>query len=68
MKGGDPPEKVVLLLVVLAFMASTALTAFGTPTIAKNTGKKCAECHAKADNGNGVGGPHELGPGGNRNK
>ncbi len=61
-------KKIVLLLAAMAFLLSSAFTAFGTPTIAKNTDKKCSECHGKADSGNGGGGPHEKGPGGNRNK
>ncbi len=61
-------KKLTLIVVALAFVAGSALTAFGTPTIAKNTGKNCKECHGTYDNGSGGGGPHEKGPGGNRNK
>jgi len=60
--------------IVLAFLAVVMAsgfviqTSFGTPQIAKQTDKSCKECHFKSDNGNGGGGPHANGPGGNRNK
>jgi len=61
-------KKIVLTIVALAFLVVTALSAAGTPDIAHQTDKKCAACHGKSDNGSGGGGPHELGPGGHRNK
>jgi len=61
-------RKIVFTVVAAAFLAVTAITAAGTPDIAHRTDKKCAACHDKSDSGGGGGGPHELGPGGPRNK